>query len=97
MIGQVVVSGSPNGTAIMFQGLNRPTPMLDNEPSKFKSWLIKRGSLASRHLPQPQGTGKNSQGDDDDDDEDDVDEDDDVEENDDEVATSDNEDDFDFG
>ncbi|RNA02042.1 isoform I [Brachionus plicatilis] len=30
----------------------RPTPMLDNEPSKFKSSLIKRGSLASRQLPQ---------------------------------------------
>ena len=30
----------------------RPTPMLDNEPSKFKSYLIKRGSLASRQLPQ---------------------------------------------
>ncbi|CAF0955434.1 unnamed protein product [Brachionus calyciflorus] len=32
----------------------RPTPMLDNEPSKFKSSLIKRGSLASRQLPQQQ-------------------------------------------
>lgn len=37
----------------------RPTPMLDNEPSKFKSSLIKRGSLASRQLPQ-QTTQKSS-------------------------------------
>lgn len=35
-----------------FGTLNRPTPMLDNEPSKFKSSLIKRGSLATRQLPQ---------------------------------------------
>lgn len=75
------VSCSGSATVVMFQGLNRPTPMLDNEPSKFKSSLIKRGSLASRHLPQQQGvflSGKNSQGDDDEDE-------------------TDNEDDFDFG
>lgn len=34
-----------------FAQLNRVTPILDNEPSKFKSNLIKRGSLATRHLP----------------------------------------------
>ena len=34
-----------------FGALNRATPILDNEPSKSKSSLIKRGSLASRHLP----------------------------------------------
>jgi hypothetical protein len=62
--------GITNG--VMFQGINRPTPMLDNEPSKFKSSLIKRGSLASRHLPQqqqqqiPVSYAKNSQGEDDD-------------------------------
>lgn len=34
-----------------FNSVNRMMPMLDNEPSKFKSNLIKRGSLASRQLP----------------------------------------------
>lgn len=38
---------SPNTFGI----INRATPILDNEPSKFKSSLIKRGSLATRHLP----------------------------------------------
>ena len=36
-----------------FNSIDR-NPILDNEPSKFKSGLIKRGSLASRHLPQQQ-------------------------------------------
>jgi hypothetical protein len=39
---------------LLFNEINRPTPVLDNEPSKFKSSLIKRGSLATRHLPQQQ-------------------------------------------
>ena len=38
--------------SFMFNQINRITPILDNEPSKFKSSLIKRGSLATRQLPQ---------------------------------------------
>jgi hypothetical protein len=41
---------------VSFNSINRPTPVLDNEPSKFKSSLIKRGSLASRHLPNHSNT-----------------------------------------
>ena len=40
--------------SLVFNGINRPTPMLDNGPAKFKSSLIKRGSLASRQLPLQQ-------------------------------------------
>lgn len=36
----------------VFNSVNRNTPILDNEPSKAKSSLIKRGSLASRQPPQ---------------------------------------------
>ena len=38
--------------SFMFNQINSITPILDNEPSKFKSSLIKRGSLATRQLPQ---------------------------------------------
>ena len=34
-----------------FSSVNRSAPILDNNASKFKSSLIKRGSLATRHLP----------------------------------------------
>ena len=49
--------------SLVFNGINRPTPMLDNGPAKFKSSLIKRGSLASRQLPlqQQQQIQNNSQ------------------------------------
>ena len=40
-----------HNSSFVFNGINRPTPMLDNAPAKFKSSLIKRGSLASRQLP----------------------------------------------
>lgn len=40
--------------SLVFNGINRPTPMLDNGPAKFKSSLIRRGSLASRQLPLQQ-------------------------------------------
>ena len=43
-----------NNNAFLFNEVNRPTPMLDNGPSKFKSMLIKRGSLATRQLPLQQ-------------------------------------------
>lgn len=36
--------------------INRAAPILDNEPSKFKSSLIKRGSLAARQLPNQTNT-----------------------------------------
>lgn len=45
-----------NTNKMHFDQMNRPTPILDNGPSKFKSSLIKRGSLASRQLPQQQIT-----------------------------------------
>jgi hypothetical protein len=37
-----------------FDSMERQTPMLINDASKFKSSLIKRGSLAQRQLPQQQ-------------------------------------------
>lgn len=53
------VMSNSSSSVFLFNSINRPTPMLDNEPSKFKSSLIKRGSLASRHLPQS-GTGSST-------------------------------------
>lgn len=47
----VICQQSDENANAMFGAVNRATPILDNEPSKFKSSLIKRGSLASRHLP----------------------------------------------
>ena len=62
----------------LFSSINRSEPILNNNASKFKSSLIKRGSLATRHLPNQQGKSKsesdefqsNEEGNDADDDED---------------------------
>ena len=40
--------------SLLFNGIRRPTPMLDNGAAKSKSLLIKRSSLASRQLPLQQ-------------------------------------------